>query len=232
MISFARTFFRLLSLRFTRDDLEAVDGRFLAVGLALTWLAGLGRYWDHPNPEPLQRLGLGSVIYVFALTALLWAIARPLAASGLRYPQLLTVVTLTAPLAFLYAIPVERFLSLDAARSANVAFLAIVASWRVAIYTLYLRRGAGLRGLSQLVATALPLCLIVAALSLLNLEKAVFEIMAGLQTPGTANDDAYLVVLLLALGSLYAFPVLAVLWAVLLVRARRARSEARSSGAE
>jgi hypothetical protein len=224
-----RTLLRLVSLRFTRDDLAGVDGRHLAVGLVLTWLAGMGRYWDHPNPEPLQRLGLGSVVYVFALSLLLWAIARPLATSALRYPHLLSVVTWTAPLAFLYAVPVERFLTLDAARSANVLFLAVVASWRVAIYALYLRRWAGLRGLSQLVATALPLCLIVAALAALNLEKAVFEIMAGLHHQGTANDDAYLVVLLLTFGSLYAFPVLALLWIVLLVRKRRMQKVPRTT---
>jgi hypothetical protein len=221
-----RALFRLFSLRFSRADLESLDGRHLAFGLVLTGLAGAGRYWDHPEPEPLQRLGVGSLAYVFALSALLWAVARPLASPALRYPHLLTVVTLTAPLAFLYAVPVERFLTLDAARSANVLFLALVASWRVAIYTLYLRRWAGLRGLSQLVATALPLCLIVAALAALNLEKAVFEIMAGLHHPGTANDDAYVVLLLLTFGSLYAFPVLAVLWIVQLVRKRRAQRAA------
>jgi hypothetical protein len=67
----------------------------------------------------------------------------------------------------------------------------------------------------------LPLCLIVAALAALNLEKAVFEIMAGLDHQGTANDDAYFVVLLLTFGSIYAFPVLAVMWIVQLVRKRR-----------
>ena len=136
-------------MRMNLPEFVTDEAVHLAFALVLVWLAGIGRYWDHPNPAPLQRLGLGSVVYVFALSLLLWLIARPLATAELRYVHLLSVVCLTAPLAFLYAIPVERFLTLEAARSVNVGFLAVVASWRVAIYTLYLRRWAGLRALSQ-----------------------------------------------------------------------------------
>jgi hypothetical protein len=50
-----------------------------------------------------------------------------------RYERVLTFVTLTAPPALLYAIPVERFMALQDAQITNFWFLAIVALWRVAL---------------------------------------------------------------------------------------------------
>jgi hypothetical protein len=49
------------------------------------------------------------------------------------YRAFLTLFWLTAPLAWLYAIPYERFLSAGAATSANLWTLALVAAWRVAL---------------------------------------------------------------------------------------------------
>jgi hypothetical protein len=51
------------------------------------------------------------------------------------YRQFLTLYWLTAPLAFLYAIPVERFLSAGDAMRANLWMLALVATWRVLLMT-------------------------------------------------------------------------------------------------
>ncbi len=83
---------RLLSLRLSRAGYASLDGSALAVGLIGTWLAGMGRYWDNPQAELLQKLGFGSVLYVFALAALLWLIGLPLRIAGWRYR---TIVTLT-----------------------------------------------------------------------------------------------------------------------------------------
>lgn len=135
-----RTVLRVLSFRFAREEMLAVDHRHLAVGLIATWLVGMGRYWDDPLANIFQHLGVGSVIYVFALTALLWLVMRPLCPDGLSYRRLLTFVTLTSLPAMLYAIPVERFFTLAIARSINVWFLAAVAAWRVALLVLYLAR--------------------------------------------------------------------------------------------
>ncbi|MFT7626096.1 MAG: hypothetical protein ACI9WU_005289 [Myxococcota bacterium] len=100
---------RVLFFRATREELLTLDSRHLAFGLAATWMVGIGRYWDHPNAELGQYLGLGSVIYVFALSALLWCFLRPMRLPDFTYRHLLTYVTLTSPPAILYAIPVERF---------------------------------------------------------------------------------------------------------------------------
>jgi len=50
-----------------------LGGMHLMFGLLCAWLAGMGRYWDDPGAHLLQRLGVGSVIYVFALSFLLLA---------------------------------------------------------------------------------------------------------------------------------------------------------------
>ena len=53
-------------------------GRFIGFGLACTWLAGVGRYWDNPHAPLFQRLGLGSVVYAFVLSVALRLVVRPL----------------------------------------------------------------------------------------------------------------------------------------------------------
>ena len=125
---------------------------------------------------------------------------------------------MTSPPAILYAIPVERFMSFEGAQMANVWFLAIVAIWRVALLFRYLVKVANLSGLCALVATLLPLTLIVSLLAALNLEHVVFKLMAGLEDhEKSVNDSAYLVLLLITYFSVMAAPVLLAVygWCVL-----------------
>jgi hypothetical protein len=187
---------------------------YLAWGLFTTWLAGVGRYWDHPNANWWQYAGLGSVAYVFVLSAFLWLVVAPLRPRNWNPVGVLIFVTMTSLPALLYAIPVEMFMSLPNAQTANVIFLAIVASWRVGLLAVFLRRGAGLTVTGVLVATLLPLALIVTALSVLNLEKAVFEIMGG-NRQRTQNDAAYMIVTLISLVSVLLSPILLIIYGIL-----------------
>src|SRR5207244_824762 len=115
--------------------------------------------------------------------------------------------------AFLYAIPVERFMSLNGARTANLWFLAIVAGWRVVLYVLLLMRYARFEGLRLFVAALLPLTIIVFSLTALNLERAVFDIMRGVDPGhGTAADSAYAVLVLVSILSIYLAPILVFLY--------------------
>lgn len=172
-------------------------------------MCGVGRYWDNPKADLWQFLGLGSVIYVFILALILWLIILPLKPRNWSYINVLLFVSLTAPPAILYAIPAERFMSLESAQRANVWFLAIVATWRVALLLKYLKSVAGLSGLRVLVATLLPLTLIVAMLTALNLEHVVFKIMAGLEDhEKSANDGAYTILLLITYFSVMTSPIL------------------------
>lgn len=197
------TALKILIFRASREELEALGGRHLALGLILTWLVGMGRYWTHPNAHLLQYAGVGSVIYVFALSFLLFITAAGLRARDLQYRKLLTFITLTSPPAALYAIPVMRYWDLATAKEIRLWFLGIVALWRVALYVFYLRRAGGLSFSRILVGTALPIMIIVATLTFLNLDKAVFRIMGGLDVPGTPNDEAYGCLTMITILSVY-----------------------------
>lgn len=213
---------RVLSFRFDAADLEQAGGRHLLVGLLFTWLAGIGRYWDNPRVAALQHAGVGSLAYVFLLSGFLWVLFYPLRPKRWSYFALLTFVTAVAPPAFIYAIPVERFMTLDAARTVNFVFLGLVATWRVSLYAAFLRRYADLSGVRFVIAFLLPLTLIVFALTALNLERAVFDIMAGNnRKPGTSADTAYMVLFLLSYLSIYLTPVLVIAYLVVLFLARR-----------
>lgn len=219
-----RDLFELLTFRLSADRAEKFDRRHFYLGLVGTWLAGVGRYWDHPSPQLAQRWGLGSLGYVVVMAALLWAVFRPVAGAKARYWNLLTFVALTSFPAWLYAIPVERFMSMEGAISANVWFLAVVALWRVILLFRHARGVLGLSGLSVAICCLLPLTGIIVLLAWLNLENAVFEIMGGLRQP-TSNDGAYLVILVLSWFSVILAPILLLAWGWLIFARRRRSTE-------
>jgi hypothetical protein len=210
----------LLLFRPFKPDLAQHWQAYLAWGLFVTWLVGVGRYWDHPSAAPWQYAGLGSLAYVFVLAALLWIIVAPLKARHWSYRGVLIFVTMTSLPALLYAIPVEKFLSLAQAQAVNVLFLAVVAAWRVALLMVFLRRAAGLSALGVTVASFLPITLIVTALVMLNLEKAVFDLMGG-NREETQNDAAYMVLILISVFSVLASPILLIIYGALVYRAQR-----------
>jgi hypothetical protein len=137
-----KTILRLLTFRSTAEELDGLDLRFMGVGLLGTWFVGIGRYWDSPTASAAQKTGLGSVVYVFVLSAILWIVALPLRPHEWRYPRLLTFITLTSFPAALYALPVERWVGVSAAIVANIWFLSLVAIYRVALYLFFMARGA------------------------------------------------------------------------------------------
>ncbi|HZH32653.1 MAG TPA: hypothetical protein VEY11_17945 [Pyrinomonadaceae bacterium] len=224
-----RTAARLLTFRLTGEEFAQFDQRHLLFGLLCTWLVGVGRWWDDPGAGWLQHAGAGSVVYIFILALLLWLVVLPLKPNGWTYRHVLTFVALTAPPALLYAIPVEKFVSLATARSLNVWFLATVALWRVALLFNYLKRHARLRPFAIFTASLLPVTAIIVALTMLNLERAVFDVMGGLreQGQGAANDNAYAVLILLSLLSMLLFLPLLACYVVLIVVARSKGDEYR-----
>jgi len=218
--SVVATTIRLLTFRATREELASFTGKHLAFGLLCTWIVGVGRYWDNPRVDLLQHLGIGSVVYVFILSLSLWLIVWPLRPKNWSYFRVLVLVSLVSPPAILYALPVEKFYSLDTANSLNVLFLAVVAAWRVALLVFFLRRLGGLGKFSVVVATLLPLTLIAVTLTVLNLEKAVFDFMGGVRE-GTASDASYGILFLLSFFSILLFIPLLVCYTALVAHARR-----------
>jgi hypothetical protein len=224
---------RLLTFRLTAAEFACLDKRHLFFGLCCTWLVGIGRWWDDGRAGWLQHAGAGSLIYIFILALLLWIVVLPLRPHAWTYRHVLTFVSLTAPPALLYAIPVEKFVSLASARSLNVWFLATVALWRVALLFNYLKRHARLRPFAIFTAALLPMTAIIVALTMLNLERAVFDVMGGLrEEQGTANDNAYAVLILLSLLSMLLFLPLIVCYVVLIVLARSKGDEDRVASAD
>lgn len=230
LINILRTASRILTLRFKAEDL-AFDRSHLICGLLCVWVVGCGRYWDNPRVGLLQHLGIGSVVYVFILSAFLFLIIHPMKPARWSYFHLLTFITLTSPPAILYAVPVEKWFSLDTSQTINAWFLAVVALWRVVMYSLYLRRWAETKGFAQLTATLMPLALIVVALMLLNLEQAVFEFMSGIERQQTSADNAFTVVFLLGLSAYLLSPALLILY-VIAVILRRVRSQPKPNEAD
>jgi hypothetical protein len=224
-----KTTARLLTFRASETELASLGSKHLVFGLVCTWIVGIGRYWDNPRVGLLQHLGIGSVVYIFALALLLWLVAWPLKPKHWSYSNVVTFVALVSPPAALYAIPVEKFFSLDTADFINVWFLAIVALWRVVLLIYFMRVAGRLSAGSVIVASFLPLTLIVVALSSLNLEKAVFSFMGGLseQTP---NDGAFAILLLLSVFSVLMFVPLLLVYLVLIVLNRTTKqSDAKSA---
>ena len=133
MQSTLKSIVRLLTFKSTREEMLQFGKMHFLAGLIGTWIVGMGRYWDDPEAKLLQHLGLGSVIYIFVLAVLIWLIVLPFKVEKWSYFTVVTFISLTSFPAVFYAIPVERFLSIGAANSINVWFLAIVAAWRLGL---------------------------------------------------------------------------------------------------
>jgi hypothetical protein len=199
-------------LRFGENDLANLGRRHLVYGLLVTWAAGIGRYWDHPDPYLLQSLGLGSLAVMCGLVLLLYLMLLPLRPARWSLVHLLTFVSLTALPALLYAIPIERFMSLGHARTVNLGFLGAVALWRVILLGRYLKKWTDLSGALLGASLLLPLAIVIAGLTVLNLEQAVFDVMSGLRDDGTAGDTAYQFLFLLSAAAYLASPALALFY--------------------
>lgn len=225
MIEIIKSTFRLLTFRITREEMLDFGYKHFAFGLLCTWLVGVGRYWDNPRVGLIQHLGFGSVVYIFALALLLWLVLLPLHPKGWSYFRVVTFISLVSPPAILYAIPVEKFTSLETSNTINAIFLFIVATWRVALLLFYLRRAAALDWLSVIGAPLLPLALIVVTLSILNLEKVVFDFMGGRQNV-SPNDSAYKFLFGVSILSFFISPVLLTLYIIaIIVRVRNKPKE-------
>ena len=115
----------------------------LWLGLVFVLSTGFAREYDgadlwHESWHLLLPLA-ASLGTSFVLYCLVCLAAVPHGVDELRfwrgYRTLLTLYWFTAPLAWLYAIPVERFLSAGDATAANLWFLAAVSVWRVLLIT-------------------------------------------------------------------------------------------------
>ncbi len=109
------------------------------VGAILVLSAGIARNYDHldllRNPEWIIGPFVASLFTSWFIFAWISGPLRLMKAGPYWRQQgvFLSLVWMTAPCAWLYGIPVEAFTDIVTATKWNIAFLAIVSFWRVAI---------------------------------------------------------------------------------------------------
>lgn len=191
-----KTILRLLTFKITREEILTFNKNHFIAGLLGTWVVGIGRYWDDNGASLLLHFGLGSVIYIFTLAAFVWLLLKPFYIDNWNYFIVVTFIGLTSFPAILYAIPVERFFTIEVANKINIWFLAIVAAWRLGLLYYFLKRFTKLSAGNILTVTLMPICLIITTLTALNLHRVVFDLMSGNRNP-TTHDGAYSILILL-----------------------------------
>ncbi len=166
----------------------ASDPGALGTGLLLVCSAAFAREYDGVSllHEPWHLAlpivaSLGSSLLLFALVrAAAWRRVTAMPAFLPAYRSLLSCYWMTAPLAWLYAIPFERFLTTVGAMQANLCCLGIVAAWRVCLMirvVSVLWRGSGAAAGVLVLAFADA----VALLALAAIPMPLIELMGGIR---------------------------------------------------
>ena len=214
--SLPRLWLRLLTFRATFDDYSSLNAKHLLAALVACWLVGIGRYWDDPRATVLQHAGVGSVIYVFVLAAVLWIIVKPLFPERFTYLGVLSMVSMTAPPAALYAIPVEKWTTIQTANQLNLCFLGIVALWRLSLWIHYLTRFGWFTTGRVIICGFLPIGMILAALVILNLHHVVVDVMGGIREAHQSSQDvAYQVMSFIAFLAIPVSLLMALAWLIM-----------------
>ena len=116
----------------------------LPVGIVLVLLTAVARNYDQTFIAETPLWLFGSLLFSFFSGSFLFLIlyrffiqrcleADPLPSKFQQWRTFMGLFWMTAPIAWLYAIPVERWLESNAAAQANLTLLAIVSVWRVVL---------------------------------------------------------------------------------------------------
>lgn len=118
----------------------ATDRSALWTGIVLVLLTGIARNYDQSYFLSTPWWLIGPIVFSFFSGSFLYGILVRVLARR-RFPEarrnesqwatFMTLFWMTAPIAWLYAIPVERFFDSYHAALANLALLGIVSLWRV-----------------------------------------------------------------------------------------------------
>ena len=190
----------------------AENSRTVWLGLLFVISAGLAREYDGEDlwSEPWHLLlpfvaSLVTSLLLFVLVYLL-SLRRHAHVKSVfsSYRTFLGLYWMTAPLAWLYAIPVERFLSAAAAVEVNLWLLGIVALWRVALIIRVITVLFNAR-----IETVLPVVLLFADSVLLFLlaymPRPILNVMGGVRMTESERTLASVTLFVQAIGML-AYP--------------------------
>jgi hypothetical protein len=190
----------------------------LWLGGAFVISAGLAREYDGEDllrepwyvliPAVVSTVTASLLFLLLGLVAskreVLSALGAPLR-FGLSYRGLLTLYWLMAPMAWLYAIPVERFLSPADAVRTNLSLLAIVSLWRVLLMT----RIVAIIFQRSFFAALFPVMLFADAVAFVASRVSptpIFDFMAGVRLSEAENIVLDTTVLVSVVG-VVSFPV-------------------------
>ncbi|HYD00332.1 MAG TPA: hypothetical protein VEB22_03830 [Phycisphaerales bacterium] len=168
--------------------LDAFNSRWsLLVGVLLVLSAAIARNYDGEDllAEPwwLAAPFGASILTSLVLWLLFIPWARlPAGQTWRLYPRFLGLYWLTAPLAWLYAIPYERFLSPVDAVHANACTLLVVSLWRVLIVARSLSIIFSIRFRAALAFTLMFGALVMLVAALFG-PRPVLDVMGGLRLP-------------------------------------------------
>jgi len=148
----------------------ATDSRAWVAGVALVLMTAVARNYDQSHFTESGLWLFGPLVFSFFsgtfLYFVLWALflkrhtaanAEPGAAN--QWWAFMGLFWLTAPIAWLYAIPVERMFDSYRATQANIALLAIVALWRVLLMSRVIAVLQEVRFARALAWVAVPACI-------------------------------------------------------------------------
>ena len=186
-------------LLFNKEAIRQIASTHGAIwpGLLFVISAGFAREYDgeYLIAEPWHLLipVAASLIGCFCMSALVSLMARCRGAGDVGFREVfrsfLNLYWMTAPLAWLYAIPFERFLSPADATVANLSLLGVVAVWRVALMIRAVQVLYDARWFSALVPVVLFSDLL-AMLGLWLVPGPIFMIMGGVRL--TESEDVIL----------------------------------------
>ena len=189
----------------------AADRRALWAGLLFVLSAGLARDYDGEDllREPWHllipvgaSLAASFLLFLAACGSLfLRREGRPPFLTA--YRSFLTLFWMTAPLAWLYAVPYERFLSPGGATSANLWTLALVAAWRVALMVRVVSVLTG-RGVGPSVFLVMAFADAAALTAVYLMPKPVIGFMGGVRLTEAERAVGGTTVLVMFLGILSA----------------------------
>ena len=187
----------------------ASDRRALGVAALLVLSAALARNYDRVSliDEPWRLLGpfvaslaIGGSLFLSVYGYARWKGMRG-PGIGLASLAFLALYWMTAPLAWLYGIPYERFLTLVGATKANLWTLALVSVWRLVLMIRVVSVVFGLR-IRTAVALVMLAADVLALMALFVVPLPMIPVMGGLSPEQAAIALPAIAVTLLELLSL------------------------------
>ncbi|TWT75211.1 hypothetical protein [Allorhodopirellula solitaria] len=166
--------------------------RAIWLALALVATAALAREYDavswlhHPRDllAPFAAsLLIGSIVFVFMMIGM-FSIGRKTESLWRDYRVFMTGYWMTAPLAWLYAFPIETITDEVTALRWNLTMLSIVSVWRVLLFSRIVAIQFAVPMLAVLSWVLLP-CMIIAFLALMAATLSMVSIMGGIRLTQT-----------------------------------------------